>query len=71
MNTELSRAKDSLDASLNILQEAYITYPIHIGYLMYLESLNAFGVSLAKIATPVYTLYDKLRNVQPQVPPKE
>jgi len=32
---------------------------------MYRESLQDFGLALAKIATPVYTLFgDKFKNVQ-------
>ena len=64
MEMELNWAQDSISMSLRILRNAYTTYPLHIGFLMYREKLQEFGNAMAKIATPVYTLYDKFRNVQ-------
>jgi hypothetical protein len=58
------RSQDALSLSLRMLRDTYMAYPFHIGFLMYQERLDGFGKLLAKITTPIYTLYDKLRNVQ-------
>ena len=58
------RSKDALSLTFRMMRDTYMAYPFHIGLLMYQEDLWWFGKLLAKIATPIYTLYDKLRNVQ-------
>ncbi|MFA7298718.1 MAG: hypothetical protein WC010_03680 [Candidatus Absconditabacterales bacterium] len=58
------RSKDALSLTLRMMRDTYMAYPFHIGMLMYQEDLHGFGKLLAKITTPIYTLYDKLRNVQ-------
>jgi hypothetical protein len=50
--------------SIKMLREMYTTFPIHIWLLIYYEDLYRFRKELAKVVTPLYTLYDKLRNVQ-------
>jgi hypothetical protein len=65
MKTELEFAKQALTISIRMLRNAYVTFPLHIWFLMYRESLQDFGEAMAKIATPVYTLFGmKSRNVQ-------
>lgn len=64
MQNEFAWSRDALAMSIRVLRNAYVTYPIHIGLLMYREKLQDFGKVIAKIATPIYTLYDKFRNVQ-------
>lgn len=63
-SSEYNRSKEALSLSLRMMRDMYMAYPLHIGFLMYQEDLNGFGKLLAKITTPIYTLYDKLRNVQ-------
>jgi len=65
MRSELFFSRQALKTSIRMLRNAYVTFPIHIWFLMYRESLQDFGLALAKIATPVYTLFgDKFKNVQ-------
>jgi len=67
MKTELLFAKQALRISVRMLRNAYVTFSLHIWFLMYRESLQDFGEAMAKIATPVYTLFAEkgnFRNVQ-------
>ncbi|MDR3169678.1 MAG: hypothetical protein LBU27_08295 [Candidatus Peribacteria bacterium] len=55
----------ALKSSLHDLQQTAITYPLHIGLVLYQEELLRFRDQYAaKLVTPFYTLYEKLRNVQ-------
>ena len=63
-NSQYNRSKEALSLTLRMMRDTYTAYPLHIGFLMYQEDLKGFGRLLSKIATPIYTLYDKLRNVQ-------
>lgn len=65
MKTELIFSKQALEISIRMLRNAYVTFPLHIWFLMYRESLQDFGQAIAKIATPVYTLFGmKFKGVQ-------
>jgi len=65
MKTELMFATWALNMSIRMLRDAYVTFPFHIWFLMYRESLQDFGKSLAKIYTPISTLiWMKFKNVQ-------
>ncbi|MDR2540398.1 MAG: hypothetical protein LBD11_01095 [Candidatus Peribacteria bacterium] len=56
----------ALQTSLKELQEIATTYPLHIGLVLYQEEALKFRDKYAaKLVTPFYTLYEKLRNVQP------
>ncbi|MDR0860486.1 MAG: hypothetical protein LBO09_05990 [Candidatus Peribacteria bacterium] len=56
----------ALMTSLKELEEVATTYPLHIGLVLYQEELLKFRDNyIAKLVTPLYTLYEKLRNVQP------
>ncbi|GHV25683.1 hypothetical protein FACS1894176_04810 [Bacteroidia bacterium] len=56
----------ALQTSLKDLQEISTTYPLHIGLVLYQEEALKFRDKYAaKLVTPLYTLYEKLRNVQP------
>jgi len=46
------------------LREMAVTFPIHIGLLIYYEDLYRLRKELVKMVTPLYTLSEKLRNVQ-------
>lgn len=63
-STQYMWSKDALSLSLRMMRDTYIAFPFHVGFSMYQEDLDGFGKSLARIAPPIYTLYDKLRNVQ-------
>lgn len=63
-STQYMRSKDALSLSLRMMRDIYVAFPFHVGFSMYQESLDGFWKSLARIAPPIYTLYDKLRNVQ-------
>jgi hypothetical protein len=55
----------SIKQSLKELQEVAMSYPLHVGLVRYQEVLLEFRDKyLAKLITPFYTLYEKLRNVQ-------
>ncbi len=63
-SSQYIRSKSALSLSLRMMRDTYIAFPFHIGLTLYAEDLDGFGKSLARIAPPIYTLYDKLRNVQ-------
>lgn len=63
-STQYTRSKDAMSLTFRMLRDTAMAFPMHIGMEMYKEDLDGFGKLLAKIATPIYTLYDKLRNVQ-------
>jgi len=63
-SSQYIRSKNALTLTFRMMRDTYLAFPFHIGFLMYQEDLDGFGELLAKIATPIYTLYDKLRNVQ-------
>lgn len=56
--------QETVDMSFRLLREMYATFPIHIWLLIYYEDLYRLRSELVKVVTPLYTLYDKLRNVQ-------
>ena len=66
----LQKQRDTLEqalyTSLYDFQDFVMTYPLHIGFVLYQEELLRFRDKYAsKMVTPFYTLYEKLRNVQP------
>jgi hypothetical protein len=61
---QIARTQEAVDMSFKLLREMYATFPIHIWLLVYYEDLYRFRKELVKVVTPLYTLYDKLRNVQ-------
>ncbi len=61
---QIAWTQEATDLSYKMLREMYATFPIHIGLLIYYEDLYRFRKELVKVVTPLYTLYDKLRNVQ-------
>ncbi len=64
LSAQYIRSKSALSLTFRMMRDVYTAFPFHIGLLMYQEDLDKFGKTLAGIATPIYTLYDKLRNVQ-------
>ncbi len=60
----ISWSKQALWMSLSMLHELRITFPLHIGLLVYYEDLFKLRKELIKVVTPLYTLHDKLKNVQ-------
>ncbi|MFA5748155.1 MAG: hypothetical protein WC872_03530 [Candidatus Absconditabacterales bacterium] len=64
ISNQLMRSEKAISLSIKTLRDNYVAFPLHIGFLMYYEDLNGFGNQLVKIVTPMYTLYDKFRNVQ-------
>ncbi|MCX6824490.1 MAG: hypothetical protein NT085_05195 [candidate division SR1 bacterium] len=63
-STQYMWSKDALSLSLKMMAGTYMAFPFHVGFSMYQEDLDGFGKAVARIAPPIYTLYDKLRNVQ-------
>lgn len=63
-STEYMWSKDALSLSLRMMSDMYMAFPFHVGFSMYQEDLDGFWKAIARIAPPIYTLYDKLRNVQ-------
>jgi len=61
---QIAWTQDAVDMSMKSLREMAVTFPIHIGLLIYYEDLYRFRKELVKIVTPLYTLSEKLRNVQ-------
>ncbi len=50
--------------TMDWLLEIKSSFPIHIGFLMYYEDLFNIRKNFVKTLTPMYTLYNKLQNVQ-------
>lgn len=63
-STQYMWSKDALSLSLRMMRDTYMAFPFHIGFSMYQEDLDGFWKALARLSPPIYTLYDKLRNVQ-------
>lgn len=63
-STQYTRSVSAMSLTFRMLRDTAMAFPMHIGMEMYKEDLDGFAKLLAKIATPIYTLYDKLRNVQ-------
>lgn len=63
-STQYMWSKDALTLSIKMMQDTYMAFPFHVGFSMYQEDLDKLWKSLARLAPPIYTLYDKLRNVQ-------
>lgn len=61
---QIAWTQDAVDMSMRSLREMATTFPIHIGLLIYYEDLYRLRKELVKIVTPLYTLSEKLRNVQ-------
>jgi len=61
---EMVWTDEAVFLSFKTLRDMYQTFPIHIALLAYYENLYDLRKQMAKIVTPLYTLYDKLRNVQ-------
>jgi len=64
MNQHLDWTQKAIWLSLRMLNEMYVSFPLHIWFLLYHEELLTLRKELAKIVTPVYTLFDKLQNAQ-------
>ena len=59
-------SRKTLEVALEDLNGFARTYPLHIARVLYQESLlDLRNNYLSKLVTPIYTLYDKFRNVQP------
>ncbi|MBU0626195.1 hypothetical protein KKG31_07735 [Patescibacteria group bacterium] len=40
MQTELYFSQEAVKVSISVLRQSFVTYPVHIGFLMYRESLQ-------------------------------
>lgn len=63
-STQYIRSKSAMSLIFRMIRDMYMAYPLHVGFSMYQEDLDGLGKLIARIVTPIYTLYDKLRNVQ-------
>lgn len=63
-SSQYTRSKSASSLTFRMLRDMYTAFPFHIGMLMYKEDLDGFGKEISALAPPIYTLYDKLRNVQ-------
>lgn len=63
-SSQYTRSKDALTLTFRMLRDTNMAFPFHVGFSLYQEDLDGFGKLMARIAPPMYTLYDKLRNVQ-------
>ena len=61
---QLLKSKQGISMSFQSLSEINYSFPLHVWFLMYYEDVEYFMKNIAKIYTPIRTLYDKLRNVQ-------
>jgi len=63
-DNEFSRIQKSISMTTRNLRDIYISFPLHIGLVMYYEDVLKLWKELEWISTPIYSLYDKFRNVQ-------
>jgi len=63
-SSEYVWSKNAISLSLRMMRDMYIAFPFHIWLSMYQEDIDVFSKSFVHILPPIYTLYDKLRNVQ-------
>ena len=64
MRENLSDSRKAVTTSIRFLKELQMTFPMHIGLLMYTEAINTFVQSFNQTLVPIYTLWDIFRNVQ-------
>lgn len=57
--------QQALEYALGDFKDFIATYPLHVGFVLYQEKLLQFRDNASKLLPPFYTLYEKLRNVQP------
>gem|GEM_PF-2461935 len=60
----LMYSTQAMDMSMQSLSELYLTYPIHIGFLMLITEYTDLRDSLTRLAPGLYTLTDKMKNPQ-------
>jgi hypothetical protein len=60
----LSESRDAIKTTIRLIKELQMTFPMHIGFLLYTEGINAFVGKYNQILSPIYTLSDLFRNVQ-------
>ena len=61
---ELLWTQKAISSTIRSLRDVYAAFPLHLGFMLYQEDLMSFGKRLATLADPLYTLSDKLKNVQ-------
>lgn len=70
MQENLTKYQKITNKTIQDLSNFIISYPMHIGFLIMQEDFLYFrDKSLSKIITPIYTIYNKLRNVQYNLKP--
>jgi hypothetical protein len=66
----LTKFQEITNKTIRDLSNIIISYPMHIGFLIIQEDFLYFrDKSLSKIITPIYTIYNKFRNVQYNLKP--
>lgn len=60
----LSDSRKAVKTSIRLIKELQMTFPMHIGLLMYTEAINTFVQKFNETLIPIYTLWDIFRNVQ-------
>ncbi len=60
----LSDSRKAVKTSIRLIKELQMTFPMHIGLLMYTEAINIFVQKFNETLIPIYTLWDIFRNVQ-------
>ena len=56
MRENLSDSRKAVTTSIRFLKELQMTFPMHIGLLMYTEAINTFVQSFNQTLVPIYTL---------------
>ncbi|HMT01123.1 MAG TPA: hypothetical protein PKD96_02030 [Candidatus Absconditabacterales bacterium] len=64
LHFEIAIGREAVSHLQRMVGDVFLTFPIHIGLMIYYEDLLAFRKSLVQIYTPLHQLYFKLRNVQ-------
>lgn len=60
----VSDSRKAVKTSIRLIKELQMTFPMHIGLLMYTEAINTFVQKFNETLIPIYTLWDIFRNVQ-------
>ncbi|HCB52037.1 TPA: hypothetical protein DEP21_05765 [Patescibacteria group bacterium] len=61
---DIAESREAIKITIRLLKEIQMTFPLHIGFLLYTEDINTFATAFNKLLPPIYTIYDLFRNVQ-------
>ena len=64
LQNEVELHKQATYQSMRTLSQVYVSYPLHVALMAYLEDLLKYRKEFVKLYSPLNQLYNLLRNVQ-------